>query len=82
MSDLVLSLYSIDDPKKTQHLLALDGAEERLHIFKASLSEEGSFDSAIDGCNGVFHTASPVLFSTNDHLVLVLFTFFVFYSVL
>ncbi|KAK2643897.1 hypothetical protein Ddye_019092 [Dipteronia dyeriana] len=55
-----------NDPKKTQHLLALDGAEERLHIFKASLSEEGSFDSAIDGCEGVFHTASPVVLSTND----------------
>ncbi|KAK4842041.1 hypothetical protein QYF36_014786 [Acer negundo] len=55
-----------DDPKKTQHLLSLDGAKERLDIFKASLSEEGSFDSAIDGCEGVFHTASPVVFSTND----------------
>ncbi|TXG55848.1 hypothetical protein EZV62_017161 [Acer yangbiense] len=55
-----------NDPKKTQHLLALDAAEERLHTFKASLSEEGSFDSAIDGCDGVFHTASPVVFSTND----------------
>ncbi|KAK0573507.1 hypothetical protein LWI29_009248 [Acer saccharum] len=55
-----------NDPKKTQHLLSLDGAKERLDIFKASLSEEGSFDSAIDGCDGVFHTASPVVFSTND----------------
>ncbi|KAL5829701.1 hypothetical protein ACOSQ3_019169 [Xanthoceras sorbifolium] len=55
-----------NDPKKTQHLLALDGAKQRLHIFKASLSEEGAFDSAIDGCDGVFQTASPVVFSTND----------------
>ncbi|KAK4842324.1 hypothetical protein QYF36_019640 [Acer negundo] len=53
-----------NDPKKTEHLLALDGAKERLEIFKASLLEEGSFDSAIDACDGVFHTASPVpLFS-------------------
>ncbi|TXG55839.1 hypothetical protein EZV62_017152 [Acer yangbiense] len=55
-----------NDPKKTEHLLALDGAKERLHFFKASLLEEGSFDFAVDGCDGVFHTASPVLFSTND----------------
>ncbi|KAJ0038516.1 hypothetical protein Pint_23933 [Pistacia integerrima] len=39
---------------------------KRLHIFKANLMEEGSFDSAVDGCEGVFHTASPVFLSTND----------------
>ncbi|KAK0574541.1 hypothetical protein LWI29_025210 [Acer saccharum] len=54
-----------NDPKKTEHLLALDGAKERLHFFKASLLEEGSFDFAVDGCDGVFHTASPVLLSSN-----------------
>ncbi|WKA01539.1 hypothetical protein VitviT2T_019817 [Vitis vinifera] len=48
-----------NDPKKTQHLLSLDGAQERLHLFKADLLEEGSFDSVVDGCDGV-HTASPV----------------------
>ncbi|XP_034704597.1 cinnamoyl-CoA reductase 1-like [Vitis riparia] len=48
-----------NDPKKTQHLLSLDGAKERLHLFKADLLEEGSFDSVVDGCDGVFHTASP-----------------------
>ncbi|KAK7264046.1 hypothetical protein RJT34_31649 [Clitoria ternatea] len=42
------------------HLLKLDGAKERLLLFKADLLEEGSFDSAIEGCDGVFHTASPV----------------------
>ncbi|XP_058198608.1 uncharacterized protein LOC131314132 [Rhododendron vialii] len=47
------------DPKKTEHLLSLEGAKERLHLFKANLLEEGSFDAAIDGCIGVFHTASP-----------------------
>jgi hypothetical protein len=47
-------------------LLALDGAKERLHLFKADLVEEGSFDSAVDGCEGVFHTASPVLISSTD----------------
>ncbi|KAI9169296.1 hypothetical protein LWI28_010342 [Acer negundo] len=59
------TVHDPNDPKKTQHLLALDGAKEILDIFKASFSEEGSFASAIDGCDGVFHTASPVVFSTN-----------------
>ncbi|KAJ9158828.1 hypothetical protein P3X46_024374 [Hevea brasiliensis] len=54
------------DPKKTEHLLALDGAKERLHLFKANLVEEGSFDGIIDGCDGVFHTASPAILSTNN----------------
>ncbi|KAJ0039016.1 hypothetical protein Pint_23955 [Pistacia integerrima] len=54
-----------DDPK-VKHLHALDGANERLHLFKANLLEEGSFDSAVSGCEGVFHTASPVIISAKD----------------
>ncbi|KAJ4826231.1 hypothetical protein Tsubulata_032286 [Turnera subulata] len=54
------------DPKKTDHLLALDGAKERLQLFNANLLEEGSFDAAVDGCEGVFHTASPVIFFPAD----------------
>ncbi|KAK8960778.1 Cinnamoyl-CoA reductase 1 [Platanthera guangdongensis] len=45
--------------KKTEHLRSLEGANERLHLVKANLLEEGSFDAAIDGCECVFHTASP-----------------------
>ena len=56
----------IDDEDKVGHLLKLEGAKERLHIFKADLMEEGSFDSAISGCQGVFHTASPVDFNVID----------------
>ncbi|KAK4492374.1 hypothetical protein RD792_003179 [Penstemon davidsonii] len=55
-----------NDPKKTNHLLALDGAKERLKLIKADLLEEGSFDSLVDGCEGVFHTASPFFFDTKD----------------
>ena len=55
-----------DDPKKTAHLLEFDGAKERLHLFEANLTEEGSFDAAVDGCEGVFHTASPILLSVTD----------------
>lgn len=72
------TLFFSADPKKTSHLRTLDGAKDRLHLFKASLLEEGSFDAAIDGCECVFHTASPfyhnvkdpqVSIMTNDHLV-------------
>ncbi|KAL5762667.1 hypothetical protein ACOSP7_018931 [Xanthoceras sorbifolium] len=31
-----------------------------------NLLEEGSFDSAVDGCDGVFHTACSEYFSAND----------------
>ena len=35
-------------------------------MFEANLLEEGSFDSLVDGCQAVFHTASPVSFSPID----------------
>ncbi|KAL6622588.1 hypothetical protein ACP70R_032467 [Stipagrostis hirtigluma subsp. patula] len=54
------------DPKKTNHLRELDGAKDRLHLFKASLLEEGSFDAAIEGCECVFHTASPFYHNVKD----------------
>ncbi|XP_048134584.1 phenylacetaldehyde reductase-like isoform X2 [Rhodamnia argentea] len=60
------TLRDTNNSRKTQHLLALEGAKERLHLFKAELLEEGSFDSIVDGCGAVFHTASPVVFSASD----------------
>lgn len=55
-----------DNPKKIQHLVELDGAKERLHLLKADLLEEGSFDAVVDGCDGVFHTASPFFHATTN----------------
>ncbi|BBG96878.1 NAD(P)-binding Rossmann-fold superfamily protein [Prunus dulcis] len=52
------SVRDPNDKKKTEHLLALDGAKERLQLFKADLLEEGSFNSVVEGSEGVFHTAS------------------------
>ena len=66
------SFCPIADPIKTAHLLALDGAAERLHLFKANLLEEGSFDSAVEGCEGVFHTASPFFHNVSDPQVLIM----------
>lgn len=46
---------------KVGFLWELNGAKERLKLIKADLMVEGSFDEAIQGVDGVFHTASPVL---------------------
>ncbi|KAK4488881.1 hypothetical protein RD792_004671 [Penstemon davidsonii] len=48
-----------DDPKNS-HLRELQGAEERLILCKADLNDYESLREAINGCDGVFHTASPV----------------------
>ncbi|KAL0429500.1 UNVERIFIED_CONTAM: Tetraketide alpha-pyrone reductase 1 [Sesamum radiatum] len=58
------TVRNLNDPKKILHLKALEGAEQRLQLLQADLMEDGSFDSVVDGCEAVFHTASPVLFST------------------
>ncbi|KAL5543485.1 hypothetical protein UlMin_007269 [Ulmus minor] len=60
------SVRDPNDSKRTEHLLSLDGAKERLHLVKANLLEEGSFDAVVDGCEGVFHMASPVSFFAAD----------------
>lgn len=48
------------DDSKNAHLKALEGAGERLQLFKADLLDYDSVASAIAGCEGVFHVASPV----------------------
>ncbi|KAL5708085.1 hypothetical protein ACHQM5_018919 [Ranunculus cassubicifolius] len=60
------SVRDPNNPKKTEHLRILPGASERLHLFKADLLEEGSFDSIVEGCEGVFHTASPFYHDVKD----------------
>uniref|UniRef100_A0ACD5Z4R2 Uncharacterized protein n=1 Tax=Avena sativa TaxID=4498 RepID=A0ACD5Z4R2_AVESA len=45
---------------KNAHLLALDGAEERLTLCRADVLNYGSLRAAFSGCHGVFHVASPV----------------------
>eukprot|EP00897_Mesotaenium_endlicherianum_P008974 jgi/Mesen1/8104/ME000435S07279 len=48
-----------DDEQKVAHLKGLPHAADRLKLFKADLLTDGSFQEAIEGCGGVFHTASP-----------------------
>ncbi|KAM1137297.1 hypothetical protein EV2_036317 [Malus domestica] len=70
---LLLSDYhvtgTVRDPgneKKLAHLWRLEGAKERLRLVTADLMEEGSFDDAIFGCHGVFHSATLVLKPSSD----------------
>uniref|UniRef100_A0ACD6AG33 Uncharacterized protein n=1 Tax=Avena sativa TaxID=4498 RepID=A0ACD6AG33_AVESA len=53
---------TVRDPSdpKNGHLKALVGAEERLRLFKADVLDYASVASAVAGCDGVFHVASPV----------------------
>ncbi|XAR62374.1 Cinnamyl-alcohol dehydrogenase [Bertholletia excelsa] len=60
------SVRDPSDSKKTEHLTTLSGAKERLHLFKANLLEDGSFDPVVDGCECVFHTASPFYYNVED----------------
>lgn len=52
--------------KKVKHLLDLPDAEKRLTLWKADLVDEGSFDEPINGCDGVFHAATPMDFESKD----------------
>jgi len=45
---------------KNAHLAALEGAGERLRLFRADLLDCGSLAAAVAGCDGVFHVACPV----------------------
>ncbi|EPS63475.1 hypothetical protein M569_11309 [Genlisea aurea] len=59
------TVRDLGDSGKIEHLKTLQGADQRLHLIQASLTEEGSFDSAVRGCEYVFHLASPVLASSS-----------------
>ena len=53
---------TVRDPgnAKNSHLKALEGAGERLQLLSADLMDYDSIASAVAGCEGVFHVASPV----------------------
>ncbi|KAI4971156.1 hypothetical protein ZWY2020_002070 [Hordeum vulgare] len=53
---------TVRDPgnAKNAHLKALEGAGERLQLLSTDLLNYNSIASAVAGCDGVFHVASPV----------------------
>ncbi|KAK4858068.1 hypothetical protein QYF36_010519 [Acer negundo] len=54
-----------DNQKKMSHLISLQELGE-LKIFGADLTNEGSFDVPVVGCDIVFHVATPVNFASQD----------------
>ncbi|KAF3947299.1 hypothetical protein CMV_026547 [Castanea mollissima] len=54
---------TVRDPAKSLYLLSLWPSSKRLRLFRADLQEEGSFDEAVKGCDGVFHVAASMKFS-------------------
>nr|AIY51701.1 dihydroflavonol 4-reductase [Penstemon barbatus] len=60
---------TVRDPenlKKVKHLIELPKADTNLTLWKADLTVDGSFDEAIQGCEGVFHLATPMEFDSPD----------------
>lgn len=51
---------------KYAHLNKLEKASENLKLFKADLLDYDSLRSAVEGCSGVFHVASPAVLSVTD----------------
>ncbi|XP_061348611.1 vestitone reductase-like [Gastrolobium bilobum] len=52
--------------KDVSYLTNLPGASQKLQFFNADLSNQESFSAAIEGCIGIFHTATPMDFEENE----------------
>ncbi|KFK44526.1 hypothetical protein AALP_AA1G268000 [Arabis alpina] len=57
------------DEEKVRFLWELKGAKDRLKIFEADLTVEGSFDEAVNGVDGVFHIASRFSVNNQDKMI-------------
>ncbi|XP_027355906.1 putative anthocyanidin reductase [Abrus precatorius] len=57
---------TVRDPAKSLHLLSLWKGGDKLRFFQADLHEEGSFDEAVKGCDGVFHVAASMEFNVSE----------------
>lgn len=72
---IIMRVNVTDDPKN-DHLRDLEGAKERLILCRADLLDYEGLKEAIRGCDGVFHTASPVSVSDVPVSYLSLFCLF------
>lgn len=50
---------TVRDAKKADFLTRLPNADQNLSLHEADLLKPGAFDSVVEGCKYVFHTASP-----------------------
>ncbi|GER27969.1 dihydroflavonol 4-reductase [Striga asiatica] len=60
---------TVRDPgnmEKVKHLIELPNANANLTLWKADMNIQGSYDEAVQGCEGVFHMATPMDFESND----------------
>jgi len=60
---------NLKDTKKYEHITKIAeqlNAQDRLKLFEATLTSEGSFDNAINDCEIVLHTASPYTMEFKD----------------
>lgn len=53
------TVRSLSQKNKYQFLYDLSNAHTHLKLFEADLVKDGSFDSPVEGCSIVYHTASP-----------------------
>uniref|UniRef100_A0A453L5I7 NAD-dependent epimerase/dehydratase domain-containing protein n=1 Tax=Aegilops tauschii subsp. strangulata TaxID=200361 RepID=A0A453L5I7_AEGTS len=52
--------YAVHATLRDPNLMQLDGAAESLSLFKADVLDRAALAAAVEGCQGVFHVASPV----------------------
>ncbi|XP_057787328.1 dihydroflavonol 4-reductase-like [Salvia miltiorrhiza] len=60
---------TVRDPenlKKVKPLIELPKADTNLTLWKADMNIDGSYDEAVQGCEGVFHMATPMDFESDD----------------
>ncbi|XP_006366563.1 anthocyanidin reductase-like [Solanum tuberosum] len=57
------TLRNLEDESKVGLLKSLSGADKRLKLFEADIYKAEEFEEAIQGCEFVFHVATPLLHS-------------------
>ncbi|XP_057766518.1 putative anthocyanidin reductase isoform X2 [Salvia miltiorrhiza] len=53
------------NPEKVSHFLKVWRNRDRLSLFRGDLHEDGSFDEAVRGCDGVFHVSASMEFEVS-----------------
>ncbi|KAL9819000.1 putative dihydroflavanol 4-reductase [Arabidopsis thaliana] len=60
---------TLRDLAKSEYFQSKWKENERLRLFRADLRDDGSFDDAVKGCDGVFHVAASMEFDiSSDHV--------------
>ncbi|KAK4491977.1 hypothetical protein RD792_002762 [Penstemon davidsonii] len=57
---------TLRNPEKSFPLFKSWEGRDRLSLFRADLQEDGSFDEAVRGCDGLFHVAASMEFGVPD----------------